>query len=85
MVLAKPCRTDLPTRPRSAAQITNSILSEVQRRGVSRDQLLVTLQQLGAEMPLASTELLRMMHGAGVDVWCVARRARGGAGLCACR
>ncbi|KAG2489703.1 hypothetical protein HYH03_011810 [Edaphochlamys debaryana] len=48
--------------------ITNTILSEMQRRGVSRDALLTTLQQLGAEMPLASTELLRMMHGAGIDV-----------------
>ncbi|KXZ54403.1 hypothetical protein GPECTOR_5g59 [Gonium pectorale] len=48
--------------------ITNTILGEMQRRGVSRDALLTTLQQLGAEMPLASRELLRMMHGAGIDV-----------------
>ncbi|KAG2422865.1 hypothetical protein HXX76_015697 [Chlamydomonas incerta] len=48
--------------------ITNTILSEIQRRGVSRDQLLTTLQQLGAEIPLATTEMLRMMHGAGIDV-----------------
>ncbi|GFR46786.1 hypothetical protein Agub_g8417 [Astrephomene gubernaculifera] len=48
--------------------ITNTILSEMQRRGVSRDLLLTTLQQLGAEMPLGSLELLRMMSGAGVEV-----------------
>lgn len=52
----------------SYVPITNTILSEIQRRGVSRDQLLTTLQQLGAEIPLATTEMLRMMHGAGIDV-----------------
>ncbi|GIL69636.1 hypothetical protein Vretimale_10282 [Volvox reticuliferus] len=48
--------------------ITNTILSEIQRRGVSRDQLLTALQQLGGELPLASVELLRMMRGASIDV-----------------
>lgn len=49
--------------------ITNTLLGELQRRGVSRDQLLTTLQQLGAaEFPAASVELLRHCQGLGVDV-----------------
>ncbi|PNH09223.1 Inorganic pyrophosphatase 2 [Tetrabaena socialis] len=53
----------------SAIPITNSILSEMQRRGVTRDALLGALQRAGAEaLPLASAELLRMMHGARIDV-----------------
>ena len=42
----------------SAVPITNTLLAELQRRGVSRDQLLQTLQSLGAEVPPAIVELL---------------------------
>lgn len=63
-----PMLVGLDGGPTNYIPITNTILSEMQRRGVSRDVLLSTLQQLGAEMPLASVELLRMMHGAQVDV-----------------
>ncbi len=61
-----PMLVGLDGGPTNYIPITNTILSEMQRRGVSRDVLLSTLQQLGAEMPLASVELLRMMHGAQV-------------------
>jgi 2,3-diketo-5-methylthio-1-phosphopentane phosphatase len=49
--------------------ITNTLLSEIQRRGVSRDQLLTSLQQLGAtELPPASVAMLQDTQAAGVDV-----------------
>ncbi|MEW5308855.1 MAG: hypothetical protein WDW38_000783 [Sanguina aurantia] len=54
--------------PSNAIPITNSLLSEVQRRGVSRDALLTTLQRLGSELPLATVELLRVAHHAQVHV-----------------
>jgi hypothetical protein len=49
--------------------ITNTLLAELQRRGVSRDALLTTLRSLGAaEFPSASAELLRHCSASGVDV-----------------
>ncbi|GAX76658.1 hypothetical protein CEUSTIGMA_g4104.t1 [Chlamydomonas eustigma] len=40
--------------------ITNTLLAELQRRGVSRDALIATLQQLGStEVPAAGLDLLR--------------------------
>lgn len=54
--------------PSNAIPITNSLLSEVQRRGVSRDALLTTLQQLGSELPPATAELLRVAHHAQVGI-----------------
>ncbi len=41
--------------------LTNSLLAELQRRGVSRDQLLSTLQKIGSEeMPAATMDMLRL-------------------------
>lgn len=62
--------------PSNAIPITNSLLSEVQRRGVSRDALLTTLQRLGSELPLATVELLRVAHHAQV---CTVDTRAGGA------
>mmetsp|Transcript_3464 Transcript_3464/g.8628 ORF Transcript_3464/g.8628 Transcript_3464/m.8628 type:complete len:537 (-) Transcript_3464:985-2595(-) len=55
----------------SYVPITNTLLSELQRRGVSRDQLLSTLQQLGASadfMPPATLGMLQGCAKRGVDV-----------------
>jgi hypothetical protein len=38
--------------------VTNTLLAELQRRGVSRDQMLLTLRTLSAEVPPATLELL---------------------------
>lgn len=54
--------------PANFIPITNNLLAEVQRRGVSRDQLLHTLQALGLDFPKASTELLKAAHSQSVDV-----------------
>ncbi|KAJ9513226.1 hypothetical protein QJQ45_029513 [Haematococcus lacustris] len=55
--------------PANFIPITNTVMAELQRRGVSRDLLLTTLQHLGAtEMPSGSVNLLRAMHRAGVDI-----------------
>ena len=50
----------------SSLPITNTLLAELQRRGVSRDTLLSSLHALGAsEVPAATLELLRFarQHG----------------------
>ena len=40
---------------------TNTLLAELQRRGVSRDQLLSTLQHIGAtEFPSAMVDMLKL-------------------------
>lgn len=51
--------------------ITNTLLSELQRRGVSRDELLTTLQQLGSSpdfMPPSSLGMLQSCAKRNVDV-----------------
>jgi 2-hydroxy-3-keto-5-methylthiopentenyl-1-phosphate phosphatase len=44
--------------PANFIPVTNEILAEVARRGVSRDQLVSQLQQLGCELPSAMVQLL---------------------------
>ena len=52
--------------------VTNTLLAELQRRGVSRDQLLSTLQSIGAaEVPAAAVGLLREMAARQVRVQAV--------------
>ncbi len=54
--------------PASHVSVTNSVLSEVQRRGVSRDALLAALNDLGArELPRATRTLLQALHRARID------------------
>jgi hypothetical protein len=48
-------------QPANFVPVTNEVLQEMARRGISRDKLLTQLQLLGAEMPLAS---IKMLHWA---------------------
>lgn len=54
--------------PANFVPVTNDVLRELQRRGVSRDRLLSTLQLLGTELPPAMTKLLRFAYRKAVDV-----------------
>lgn len=45
--------------PANFIPVTNEILAEVARRGVSRDRLLTQLHQLGAELPAPIVQLLQ--------------------------
>jgi 2-hydroxy-3-keto-5-methylthiopentenyl-1-phosphate phosphatase len=45
--------------PANFIPVTNEILAEVARRGVSRDRLLTQLHQLGAELPTPVVQLLQ--------------------------
>ncbi len=58
-----------PAAACASLPLTNSLLSEVQRRGVSRDELLAALRSIGAgEVPAGAGALLRALRQAGVDV-----------------
>jgi hypothetical protein len=46
-------------QPANFVPITNEVLKEMARRGVSRDKLLTTLQLLGAELPGATLRMLQ--------------------------
>jgi len=57
-----------PEGPCNFIPITNTLLAELQRRGVSRDQLITTLHELGAnEMPAAMVHLLKLVQERGAD------------------
>lgn len=45
--------------PANFIPVTNEVLAEVARRGVSRDRLLAQLQQLGSELPAPMVTLLQ--------------------------
>ena len=56
--------------PADFVPMTNTILAEMQRRGIGRDQILTELQKMGQEFPSASLQLLQVaprpaciMHG----------------------
>ena len=49
--------------PANFVPVTNAVLSEMQRRGVARDQLLTALRRMGEDMPCASVAMLQV--GAG--------------------
>ncbi len=46
--------------PANFVPMTNTILAEMQRRGIGRDQILAELQKMGRELPRASLELLQV-------------------------
>ncbi|KAF6263588.1 putative phosphatase-domain-containing protein [Scenedesmus sp. NREL 46B-D3] len=55
-------------QPANFVPITNEVLQEMARRGVSRDKLLTQLQLLGSEMPPASVRMLRWAAQQGLPV-----------------
>ena len=46
-----------------APAVTNTVLAEMHRRGVSRDRLVSCLREMGREMPLAAVRLLQVGGG----------------------
>jgi hypothetical protein len=54
--------------PANFVPMTNAVLSEMARRGVSRDRILAALRKMGTELPLGSLELLQWAARAGIDV-----------------
>jgi hypothetical protein len=54
--------------PANFVPLTNDVLSEMARRGVTRDALLAALQRMGAELPPASVRMLQAARARGVDV-----------------
>jgi hypothetical protein len=54
--------------PANFVPVTNDVMSEMARRGVSRDAILAALTKMGAELPAASVRLLRSAAARGVDV-----------------
>ncbi|WIA08413.1 hypothetical protein OEZ85_007851 [Tetradesmus obliquus] len=55
-------------QPTNFVPITNEVLQEMARRGVSRDKLLTQLQLLGSELPPASVKMLRWAAQQGLPV-----------------
>jgi hypothetical protein len=47
--------------PANFIPVTNNLLAELQRRGVSRDKLLAALQRAGQDMPAASVKMLKTL------------------------
>jgi hypothetical protein len=58
--------------PANFIPVTNNLLAELQRRGVSRDKLLSTLQRAGQDMPAASVKMLKMLSRKQVRAPCPA-------------
>lgn len=54
--------------PANFVPLTNDVLGEMQRRGVSRDKLLTTLQLLGGELPGGTVRMLQWAKKRRVDV-----------------
>jgi phosphoglycolate phosphatase-like HAD superfamily hydrolase len=54
--------------PANFVPVTNDVLKEMMRRGITRSQLLTTLQIMGGEVPTAVTQLLRWAKARGLDV-----------------
>lgn len=54
--------------PANFVPVTNDVLKEMMRRGITRAQLLATLQIMGGEVPEAVTQLLRWAKARGLDV-----------------
>lgn len=54
--------------PANFIPITNNLLSELQRRGVSRDKMLTALQFLGGEVPVGVVRMLRLAQRRQVPV-----------------
>ena len=47
--------------PANFVPVTNAVLGEMQRRGISRDAMLTELRRMGAEIPAASLQLLKVL------------------------
>ena len=54
--------------PANFVPATNAVLSEMARRGVSRDRILATLRAMGGELPLGTLRMLQWAQRKGVDV-----------------
>ncbi len=54
--------------PANFVPVTNAVLSEMARRGVSRDKILATLRAMGSELPLGTLRLLQWAQRTGIDV-----------------
>ena len=52
-------------QPANFVPLTNAVLSEMARRGISRDRMLAALREIGGELPPASAQLLRWGRGQG--------------------
>lgn len=59
--------------PSNFIPVTNNLLAELQRRGVSRDKLLTTLQRAGQDMPPATVKMLKHLSRKQVGLRCCAR------------
>lgn len=54
--------------PANFVPATNSVLAEMQRRGVSRDRIVAALRGMGAEVPKGSLSMLRWAARSGLGV-----------------
>jgi hypothetical protein len=54
--------------PANFVPATNAVLSEMARRGVSRDRVLATLRAMGGELPLGTLHMLQWAQRKGIDV-----------------
>lgn len=54
--------------PANFIPVTNTVLGEMQRRGVSRDRIVGTLREMGAEVPAGAARMLRWAARRGMDV-----------------
>ncbi|EFN52947.1 hypothetical protein CHLNCDRAFT_137320 [Chlorella variabilis] len=53
--------------PANFVPVTNTVLSEMQRRGVSRDRLVSCLREMGREVPLAVQRMLQWSARRGME------------------
>lgn len=54
--------------PANFVPVTNAVLSEMARRGISRDKILATLRTMGAELPLGTLRMLQWAQRTSVEV-----------------
>ena len=54
--------------PANFIPLTNTVLAEMQRRGVSRDKIVAALHGMATEVPIGTTRLLRWASQRGLDV-----------------
>ena len=55
-------------QPANFVPLTNAVLAEMARRGISRDKILTALRAIGSELPAASVQMLQWAFRRGVDV-----------------
>ena len=49
--------------PANFVPLTNAVMAEMARRGVSRQQILTTLHNMGQELPEASVNMIKVCPG----------------------